>query len=142
MRSSYHIEAPVEKVFDLFVDPKELSDLSAAGYEVDEVKVTEEGTGTYYSWHARMAGIPFKGFEVLTDVVPNKHITEKSSSAVVGTWDYTFEPEGTGTKLTMEHHSRSIWNLPPLRNLGDRVALRANESFMHRVRDRLETSAN
>lgn len=76
-----------------------------------------------------------------TDVVPNTHITEKSSSALVGTWDYTFEPEGTGTKLTMEHHSRSFWGLPTMAYLGDRVTARLNEAFVRRVKDRIEASA-
>ena len=77
-----------------------------------------------------------------TDVVPNRHITEKSSSALVGTWDYSFEPEGTGTKLTMEHHGRSFWRLPLMSNLMDLATSRMTESYMRRVKDRLESSGS
>lgn len=109
---------------------------------IRELKVTEEGIGTYTGYRTKIAGVPFETFSVYTDVVRNKHITEKSASAIVGTWDYTFEPEGTGTKVTMEHHSRSLWNMPPLRNLGDPVAAKMNESFVRRVKDRIEASSS
>ena len=145
MRTVHHIEAPVETVFEFFKDPRLSADLAVGGVSEDvlEMKVTDEGTGTYYGWRARLGGLrmPVEGFEVLTDVVPNKHITEKSSSAMVGTWDYDFEPEGTGTKVTMEHHSRSLWGLPPLRTLTDLVQSRMTESFMQKARVRLETSS-
>jgi uncharacterized protein YndB with AHSA1/START domain len=141
MRGTYHIEAPVEKVFDFFKDPSKSADLFSP-MEIRELKVTEEGTGTYTSYHTKLAGLPFDAFSVYTEVVPNKHITEKSSNAMVGTWEYDFEPEGTGTKVTMEHHSRSFWNLPPLRNLGDLFTVRLNQSYMQRVKERIEASSN
>jgi ligand-binding SRPBCC domain-containing protein len=141
MRGVYHIEAPVEKVFDFFVDPRKSADLFPTT-EVRELKMTEGGTGTYTDYHTKTFGVPFDAFSVFTDVVPNKHITEKSSSAMVGIWDYTFEPEGTGTKVTMEHHSRSFWRIPPLSTLTEFTAARMNESFMQRVKERIEASSN
>lgn len=140
MQSVHHIEAPVEKVFDFFLDPRKSADLFLPT-EVRELKMTEEGTGTYTSYRTKMAGVPFETFSVYTDVVPNKHITEKSSSAIVGTWDYAFEPEGTGTKVTMEHHSRSFWGIRPLSTLTEYAAARMNDSFMQRVKDRIESSS-
>ncbi len=141
MQGTYHIEAPVETVFDFFVDPRKLVDLVPSA-EIRELKRTKQGTGTYTCYRTKIAGISFENFSVYTDVVPNKHISEKSSSAIVGTWDYTFERDGTGTKVTMEHHSRSLWNMPLLRNLGDVVASRMNESFMRRAKDRIEASSD
>ena len=140
MRSTCHIEAPVDRVFDHFVHPTRLAGLFPA-MQIRELKETDGGVGTYASYRTRFAGIPFDTFSVYTDVVPNRHITEKSSSAIVGTWEYDFEPEGSGTKLTMEHHSRSVWGLPPLSNLGDVISARLNERFMERVKDRLEAAA-
>ena len=141
MHGTYHIQAPVKTVFDFFVDPRKLADLLPPA-EIRELKRTKEGVGTYTRYRTKIAGVPFETFSVYTDVVPNKHISEASSSAMVGTWDYTFEADGTGTKVTTEHHSRSFWNLPPLRNLGDLVATRMNESFMRRVKDRIEASSS
>lgn len=143
MKRSIHIEAPVETVFDAFKDPAKFMDLGPGDTQVDEVKITKEGVGTYMSWHAKIGGLPvMRGFDVYTDVVPNKHITERSSNPLVGTWDYDLEPEGSGTKLTMEHHPGSFWRIPPLRNLVELVVERMNDSFMPRVKDALETQGN
>jgi carbon monoxide dehydrogenase subunit G len=141
MRMVHHIEAPVEKVYEFFFDPRKSIDLFP-GWEVREFKMTAEGTGTYTSMHGKIAGIPVDAFSVYTEVVPNKHITEKASSAIAGTWKYDFEPEGTGTKLTMEHQSRSFWGLPPISFLGDLAVTRMNESYIQRAKERLEKSAN
>ncbi|HET8560397.1 MAG TPA: SRPBCC family protein [Marmoricola sp.] len=141
MRGIYHIEAPVEQVFDFFKDPSKQAWLFP-DTEIRELKLTEEGTGTYTSYHTKFVGVPLDLFSVFTDVVPNEHITEKSSSAMVGTWEYDFEPEGTGTKVTMEHHSRSFWDLPPLRNIGDLITARANGAYMQRMKERIEASSS
>ncbi len=141
MRNSYHIEAPVGEVFGFFIDPRKSQDLFP-DMQIRELKTTEDGVGTYTSYHSKLFGVPFDAFSVYTEVVPNKHITEKSSSPAVGTWDYSFEPEGKGTRVTMEHHSRSLWNLPLVRNLGDVFTARMNESYMHRVKERLEASSS
>lgn len=140
MKVSYHVDAPVKTVFDFFKDPT--SDDSGLGMEVLESKMTKEGVGTYLSWRMKVAGVPvWHGLEVMTDVVPNKHITEKSSSAMVGTWDYSFEPEGSGTKVTLEHRSRSLWGLPPLRNVIDFGTTRLSRVYIGRVKEKLEAKA-
>ena len=141
MRTVHHIEAPIETVFEFFADPRKSVELFP-DFEVTEAKVTEEGTGTYASYRGKLVGLPFETFSVLTEVVPNKHITEKSASALAGTWEYDFEPEGTGTKLTMEHHSRSFWALPGISFLNDLVVARMNEPFVLKVKEHLEKSAN
>ena len=139
MKVSYHIEAPVETVFDFFKDPSNQVDYRPfSAMEVHDAKMTKEGVGTYYSWSVKMFGIPVNGFEVFTDLVPNEHITEKSSNAMVGTWDYTFEPEGSGTKVTLEQQPRSLWALPPLRNLMDLAMPRMSRSFIDAVKAQLE----
>ena len=137
---SCYIDAPVETVFDFFKDPSNQVDYPPfSDMEVHDLKVSKEGVGTYYSWSVKMFGIPLTGFEVFTDFVPNKHITEKSSNAMVGTWDYTFEPEGSGTKVTMEQHRRSVWALPPFKNLMDFAMPRMSRSFIEAVKAELET---
>lgn len=138
MKVSYHIDAPVKTVFDYFMDPA--NDAGAPGYEVLEAKMTKEGVGTYVNWRIKIAGVPGpQGFEVVTGYQPNKHITEKSSSAIVGNWDYSFEREGTGTKVTLEHRSRALWGVPPLRNMIDFGTTRMSRLYIDRVKARLET---
>ncbi len=147
MKRSIHIEAPVEKVFDTVFDtikdPAIMHGVVRVDVKIDDVKVTKEGVGTYYSWRWRIAGVPVQGgFDVLTDVVPGKHITDRSSNAMVGTWDFDVEAEGSGTKLTLEHHPQSFWRIPPLRGLTDVVRGRMSDSYMLRLKDTIETSAN
>lgn len=139
MKRTIHIEAPVEAVFDSFKDPAKFMELGPTGTRVDDVRITKEGVGTYMSWHSKIAGLPIRGFDVYTDVVPKKHITERSSNPLVGTWDYDFEPEGSGTKLTMEHHPGSFWRFPPLRNLVELAVGNMSASYMPRVKDAIET---
>lgn len=136
MKVSYHIDAPVESVFDYFKDPT--SDAGVGG-EVVEAKMTKEGIGTYLHWRVKVVGVPvYEGFDVITDLVSNKHITEKSSRALVGTWEYSFEPEASGTRVTMEHRPRPLWALPPLSNLVDLTTTRLSKSYIGRVRPKLE----
>jgi hypothetical protein len=145
MKHSIHIEAPVDTTFNfmlgLFKDPAKWPELFS-GVVADDVKATEDGVGTYISWHTRLAGIPAQGFDVLTDVVPHEHITERSSNALVGTWDYDFEPEGSGTKLTLEQHPSSFWRLPPLHNLMEMARRGQLDTFMTRLKDELETASS
>src|SRR5512139_2825291 len=136
---SYYIDAPVETVFDFFKDPSNQVEYPPfSDMEVHDLKMTKEGVGTFYSWSVKMFGVPVNGFEVFTDFVPGKHITERCSNAMVGTWGYTFEPEGSGTKVTMEHSQRSLWALPPLKNLMDFAMSRLSGSFVEAVKAELE----
>lgn len=139
MKVSYYIEAPVRVVFDYFKDPASDDGL---GYEVLESKMTGDGVGSYLSWRVRVAGIPvLRGMDVITDLVPDEHIIEKSSSAMVGTWEYTFEPEGSGTRITMVHSPRSFWALPPLVKLVDYGTTRLSRIYMDKVRPKIEADA-
>ena len=139
---SYYIEAPVESVFDFMKDPGKTADIGPFTLEVPEVKMTKEGIGTYMSWRTKIAGVvPVEGFDVFTDVVSNKRIVEKSSNAMVGTWEYTFEPEGSGTKLTMEHRPRSLWGVPPLKQLVDYGTVRMSRLYADELKSRIEAEA-
>ncbi len=146
MKHSIHIEAPVERVFDFVfgyykdrAKAQALADLMGFKTWIDDVKPTKEGVGSFASWHMKFAGLPVRGFTVVTDVDRPKHLTERVSSAMPGTWDSDFEPEGSGTKLTMEHHPGSFWRIPPLHNLMDLVTARMNDTVMRRLKDTIET---
>jgi len=65
---------------------------------------------------------------VFTEFVPNQRITDTSSSSLEGTWTYLFEPEGSGTKLTVENRGRSFWRIPPLERLLDWLAAKTHDS--------------
>lgn len=138
-RQSFYIDAPVETVFEYFKDPNLTRD--AARYELGDVKVTKDGVGTFYTWSFKVAGLRYEGLELLTDVVPNKHITERSSVALAGRWEYDFEPEGTGTRVTMTIHPRSFWQFPPLDRLVGFAFPRVSKAVMPRFIKTIEEGA-
>lgn len=138
-KQSFYIDAPVETVFDYFKDPNQQRD--AVLFDLQDVKVTKDGVGTHYTWGFKVAGVRFEGLEVLTEVVPNKHITERSSMALAGLWEYDFEPEGTGTRLTMTVHPQSFWRLPPLDRLMGLAFPRVSKAVMPRFIKAIEETA-
>ncbi len=131
--------APVETVFDYFKDPNQQRD--AVLFDLHDVKVTKEGVGTNYTWSFKVAGLRFEGLEVLTEVVPNKHITERSSVSLAGLWEYDFAPEGSGTRLTMTVHPQSFWRFPPLDRLMGFAFPRVSKAVMPRFIKAIEESA-
>ncbi len=138
MKRSIHIEAPVEKVFGFFKDPSNMLEVAPWPGEFKDVKLTEEGVGTYYSWAVKTPGPRIEGFDVYTEVIPNQRITDRSSWSVTGDSTFSFEPEGSGMQLTLESHPRSFWRIPPLRELVDLVNSTVTERLLSAVKARME----
>ncbi len=139
MKRSIHIEAPVERVFDFVKDPRNEWDMLAMPFALKDVKLTEDGAGTYYSWVTKTPGLRIEGFEVFTEFIPNQRITCRSSSSMAGDTMYSFEREGSGTQLTMESHPRSLWRIPPLRELVEWVDSMTTERFLSALKAKMET---
>ena len=100
---SIHIDAPVEKVFDYVKDPKNQWDAYEQQGKVTlaEKEITADaGEGSTWSWHSHMLFIPIHGTMTRQVYVPNERIADHSTTGV--TWTYTFEPDESGTTLTME----------------------------------------
>jgi uncharacterized protein YndB with AHSA1/START domain len=138
-RTSFYVDAPVEKVFDFFRDPtSQIESPPFTDMTVYDVTMTKEGVGTHYSWTVKLAGVPLKGFAVYTEFVPNERIVEKDSRSFVGEWEYTFAPDGSGTRVTMEHRQRSLWAFPLLSTAVDYGVRRLNRLFIEGVKAKLE----
>jgi ligand-binding SRPBCC domain-containing protein len=137
-RQNIHVEAPVEKVFNFFKDPNNWREAEPEGVVFKDVSVTQEGLGTHYIWTAKIAGFTIEGFDVFTEFIPNQRITDMSSSSLEGTWTYAFQPEGSGTKLTVENRVRSFWRIPPLEILLDWVTAKTHNPRFARLKARLE----
>ncbi len=138
MKRSIHIEAPVQKVFDFVMDPRSGQDVAPMPV-VTDVKLTDEGVGSYYSWVAKMPVLRIEGFDVITEFVPNQRITDRCSSPFFGDFTYSFEPEGSGTQVTIETHSRSFWRFPFLRQLADLFKSMAGERYLSAMKTKMET---
>jgi hypothetical protein len=137
---SVHIDAPVEAVFDFFRDPGNWQD-AGRGVTFHDVHVTREGTGTFYAWSARLAGVPVEGFDVFTEFVPNQRMTDRSSLSLEGTWTYTFAPEGAGTRVTLQNQARGPWRLPLLERVVDALAVAGHRPVLATLKARLEADA-
>ena len=138
MKRSIHIEAPVERVFDCVKDPTYMPKGFGEPFEVTDVKLTDEGVGTYYSWALKTPGLRLEGFDVYTEFIPNQRITDRSSSGFAGDFTYSFEPEGSGMKLTAEVHHRSFWRIPPLMQLVEMVQGLMMERFLSAMKAEIE----
>ncbi len=138
MKRSIHIEAPVEKVFDCVKDPRYVPEGFAVPFEVKDVKLTDEGVGTYYSWATKTPGLRFEGFDVYTEFIPGQRITDRSSWGLPGDWTFSFEPEGSGMKLTAEIHHRSFWRIPPLMQLVELVQSLMTERLLSALKAEME----
>lgn len=135
---SIHIDAPVTKVFGFFRDPNNWAGLGPEGVQFKNVRLTQEGLGTHYGWTSRVAGVSVEGLNVFTEFIPNERITDRSSSSLEGTWTYSFETDGSGTKLTVENRAGSFWRLPPLERLLDRMTAKTHAPLFARLKAMLE----
>jgi ligand-binding SRPBCC domain-containing protein len=132
-----HIEAPVERVFNFFKDPNNWQELPHAD-RFTQVNVTEEGVGTYYRVILPIPGVRLQASGVFTEFTPNQRITDRSSLSLAGTLTFSFEPEGSGMKLTMESHPRCVWRIPPLKELAEWVMGRRHERYMSALKAKME----
>jgi len=136
-RHRTHIEAPVETVFDFFKDPNNWQELPKAD-QLTQVKVTDEGVGSYYRVMLPIPGVRVEASGVFTEFIPNQRITDRSSLSLAGTLTFSFEPEGSGMKLTMESRPRSLWRIPPLKQLADWVMARRHKRYMSALKAKME----
>ncbi|HYN28778.1 MAG TPA: SRPBCC family protein [Dermatophilaceae bacterium] len=102
---STHIDAPVETVFDYVEDPHHffaaMAPMTGASSHFTNVTVTPEGVGSTYEWSDRMFLFPIHGVTTREEYVPNERIVDHSSTGP--TWTFTFEPDPTGTTLTLAY---------------------------------------
>lgn len=139
---SVYIEAPVDRVFDFWRDPRNQFSLAPDDRAaLTDVKLTEDGVGTYYSLTATLAGATLESFVVFTEVIPNRRIVDRSSMALHGTATYVFEPEGSGTRMVMEWQPRSVWRLWPFASLAARFMAARHDHVFQKLKETLEATS-
>lgn len=136
-KSSIHINAPVEEVFDFFRDPRNWRELGEGPASIGDVTLTDEGVGTSYRWAASFGPIRLEGANVFTEFVPHQRIVDQSSRSFEGVWTYSFAAEDGGTRVTMENRQVSFWRIPPLCWLMDALA-RGHGGVLAALKARLE----
>ena len=139
-----HIEAPVEKVFDFFADPNNFNQLEGRSGDYVDVFVTPEGVGTHYRMVSRMAGVEVDVDGRYTEVVPGRRIVDDTrgslaGSVLGGSFTYTFEPEGTGTRLVFDHtHPGVVSRIPLLGHVIETQLAHSHEPVMSELKRLLE----
>ena len=141
---SIYIEAPVEKVFAWFRNPEnwlKLNPAAARRETIADVHVTQEGLGTFHVWSMNpLPGVRFEPFAVCTEFVRNERIVDRWSLPFYGSYTYTFDTEGSGTRLTLQRHPRSFWRLRLLDKLMDQFEGQSNEHFLRRLKEFMEST--
>lgn len=102
-KRSVHVDAPAEEVFEYVRDPHHFWDAfpaPARGNDtMTDVSLTPEGVGSTYRWTGRMFIFHINGVVTREEYIPNERIVDRSSTGPV--WTFTFEPDPTGTTLTL-----------------------------------------
>ncbi len=96
-KRTVHIDAAVETVFDYVKDPRHF--LSAMDTPITDVTLTPEGVGSTYAWKSTMFLLHIHGVMTREEYIPNERIVDRSSTGPV--WTFTFEPNPTGTTLSL-----------------------------------------
>lgn len=132
------INAPVEKVFSYISDPN--SELESMPSITDIRDITGQGVGQRWGWSYKMAGVSLKGESEVMEHIPNQRLVHKSTGGIVSIWTYTFNPEDSGTRLTVV--VEYTIPVPVLGKVGERLVLKRTEReadlAMTNIKERLE----
>ncbi len=96
-KRTVHIDAAVEKVFDYVKDPRHF--MRAMDTPITDVTLTPEGVGSTYAWKSTMFLLHIHGVMTREEYISNERIVDRSSTGPV--WTFTFEPDPTGTTLSL-----------------------------------------
>jgi uncharacterized protein YndB with AHSA1/START domain len=112
---SMHIDAPLEMVFDYVKDPhhffEAFPEKDRAHMALAEVNLTSDGIGSTYRVMGRMFFLFHMEYVATrTEYVPNQRIVDTVNAG--GVWTYTFEPDGTGTTLSIGFGWTEKWPRP------------------------------
>ena len=137
------IEASVESVFGFFADPHRLLEWESTRTQMPtrvlDVTVTPEGVGTSFGVKGRVGPVWIRHTSRYTDVVRNERIVETVKGRVLGQFAYSFRPDGSGTRFTLEHVPGAIGRIPVIGAPFDRLRGRRAAGFLDDLRRHLES---
>ena len=135
------INAPVEKVYAYFADPRNGPEYWPSLIEVRDIQNLPNG-GYSYHWVYKMAGVRFEGDSVEMEVIPNQRTVVESTGGIESTLTWTFQPtDNGGTMVTSE----TEYHLPSqlLGRLAEPFLLKLNEreaeTLLANLKERMET---
>jgi uncharacterized protein YndB with AHSA1/START domain len=137
LTNSIHIDAPVGKVFACVSDPSNFNQLMP-DVTFSDVVLTPNGVGTTYRFDTRVAGLPIRGRGEYTAFTPDRHIHDDTTVASEGSFDWTFEAEDGGVRVTITHSPGKYWGLPVIGRLLAANYEQMDREVLARLKSRLE----
>jgi len=138
-KDSILIDASPDDVFAYVDDPRELPTWLPSMIEVRNVIGT--GLGQQYEYTYKMAGLLFRGQNVVIEHVPNERGLHQVIGMISALWDYSVEPHAEGTVLNIEVEYNIP--IPVLGRLAERLAIKQNaasfELALINVKDVMES---
>jgi uncharacterized protein YndB with AHSA1/START domain len=136
---SIFINAPVEKVFEYHTNPNNNTEYWPSMVEVKNIEDHPTG-GKKFNWVYKMAGVRFEGSTIPIEYIPNKRLVIQTKGGIESTFVYNYEPEGEGTRLSMEVDYKVP--VPVLGKLAESFILKTNEreadTVLANIKDILE----
>ena len=133
------IDAPPAKVFGYLLDPRNLLEIWPSMVDVSNIKTRPDGTPESNDWTYKMAGMKFHGHTEYTEVERDRVIVWNGKGGINSTIRWSFEPQGSGTKVTDEVEYELPANLlsrlaaPFLRRLNEHEADACVENLKARM---------
>lgn len=102
VEQSIDIEAPVQAVFGMIADQPERQPEWWPPIELQE-RVTPPPTtlGSVSRYVYNMMGVKIKGEHEVMEIRRNEYLLVKTTSGIDSTFEFIFEPLGSGTRLTI-----------------------------------------
>jgi uncharacterized protein YndB with AHSA1/START domain len=99
------VNADPERCFDFIADPSLAPLFISSLYSITPIEVEPRGPGNKWGFEYDMFGVPLRGeSECIAFERPSKYVWRSvpDSSMIDTTFTYSFEPEGGGTKITLD----------------------------------------
>ena len=124
LENSTTINAPVEKIFTYISDQTHLPEIWPSLVEITDMKPLPNG-GYSNRWTYKMAGIRLSGTSEDIEYESNQRIVSKTKGGVDSIQTWTFQSEGSGTKVTFA--VEYTIPIPVLGKLAEAVIVKINE---------------
>ena len=102
IHKSTTVAAPVDKVFEIVDDPANFPKYVPNVYDVVDVRRSDGRIGDSFRVIYKVLGVTFDEKFTVTDYERPKRIKSTFSGGMTGTFAWTFEPQGEGSKINVD----------------------------------------
>jgi len=106
--------------------------------DISDIKGDPKQAGCKWNWEFMMAGIEFKGESETVEYDPKRIFSYKTNTGIISLFKYTVEPEGEGSRLTIDVE----YNVPEsaLAKIADKTVIaRNNEDAADKAADNIKS---